>query len=161
MKMKKDNVLLMEKHDIVTNNAVVDNNKIVMVKGIRVFRVVEPTKHGFKTIAQYDHDKDFIDLSALHKYKNYFLCSVDINDYNKKELIWNCCQIDNGADDSTIFNIKNNRRCTEKEIKLLDSVFVDFYNEANRRYQAKLKKEAKVTSQIVDESFKENEEDND
>jgi len=91
------------------------------------------------TIAQYDHNTDFTDLSKLHDYKNYYLCSVDIDAYSKNKLVWNCCKLLNGADDSTIFNIIEARQCTPEEVKVLDEVFVDFYNEADKIFKAKLK----------------------
>ena len=135
MEMNKNNVLLIEKQNVVTTNAVKDNeDKIVMLKGLRLVRVIKPLEEGYDVIAQYDYNTDSIDLTNLHNYENFFLCSVDIapklNDEYENKLVWNCCTLGNGSEDSTIFSVKDGRECTSDEVKLLNDVFVGFYDEA-------------------------------
>ena len=130
--MTKDNVLLYEKHDTIQQQAVHQtDDKIVMVKGTRIFRVVKPESDGtYKTLCQYDNDSDSTDLSELNNYKGYYMCSVDIYDVDNDYLIWNCVQLEDGTEDNKVFSTINNRRCTDEEIKLLEDLFPNYYEEA-------------------------------
>lgn len=137
-KLTKDNVLLIEKQNIITRQAIKpDDEKIVFLNGLRLFAVYKPLDNGFDVVAQYEFKTDSINLDNLKKYIGHYLVSVDIEAYNKKQLVWNVCQLLHGADDNKIFAISNGRQCTDEEVALLNNVFPNFYDECVKQFHEK------------------------
>lgn len=128
----KDNVLLYEKHDVESNEVIKQgDNKVFMVKGARIFRVVRPKKDGgFRVLTQYDANTDSIDLTKLNYYKGWFMASVDLDEYNKTDFVWNCIRIGEGTEDNKVFQALNPRRCTEEEVEILNEVFPEYFDHA-------------------------------
>jgi len=130
--MTKDNVLLYEKHDVTTTEALnTDDGKTMLVRGVKIFRVIKPLENGeAEVIAQYLAETDSIDLSVLHDYIGYYMASVDRDSYNNDKFVWNCVELGEGSEDSTVFTIMNSRACTEDEVKLLNELFPEYYDHA-------------------------------
>ena len=65
--MTKDNVLLIEKHDSIMQEAVqMEDGTIKFLRGIKIFRIIKPLEDGtFDIIAQFDANENTIDLSVL------------------------------------------------------------------------------------------------
>jgi len=129
--MTKENVLLYEKHDVTTTEALsTKDGKTYMVNGVKIFRVIKPVKDGFDVIAQYVADEDKIDLSVLKNYTGWFMASVDRDSYDNSKFVWNCVELGEGSEDNQVFTITNNRACTEEEVKLLNELFPEYYDHA-------------------------------
>jgi len=129
--MTKENVLLYEKHDVTTTEALsTEDGKTYMVNGVKIFRVIKPENGEFNVIAQYLADEDKIDLSPLNDYTGWFMASVDRDSYDHSKFVWNCVQLGKGSEDNQVFTIENNRACTEEEVKLLNELFPEYYDHA-------------------------------
>jgi len=129
MDMTRDNVLLYEKHDVVTSEVVaLDQNRTAMIHGPKVFRVIKPVEDGFEELTAYDSNKDHTDLSCLKNYIGNYLVSVDINSYNKIDFEWNCSKIQDASEDSEIVMITEGRKCTDEEVQFLNELFPEYYN---------------------------------
>lgn len=133
MKMNKNNILLYEKHDVKTQEAVMLNDdKNVFVSGVKIYRVIRPIDIGYEVIAEYDKESDKCDLSELVKYQNYYMVSLDINPVTN-DFEWNCCILEDGTEDNVVFAVSNGRNCTPEECNLIESVFPDFKKNAFRK----------------------------
>ena len=129
--MTKDNVLLYEKHDLTTTEALsTEEGKTYMVHGVKIFRVIKPENGEFNVIAQYLAETDKIDLSALHNYVGWFMVSVDRDSYDNSKFVWNCVELGEGSENSEVFTIVNPRACTEEEVKMLNELFPEYYDHA-------------------------------
>jgi hypothetical protein len=128
----EDNVLLYEKQNIVQNEVIKQgDDRTFVASGFKIFRVVRPTKDGgFRELCQYDYEKDCIDLSKLHNYQGWYMASVDIDAYNKEDFVWNCIRIDEGSEDSQVFSISENRKCTDEEVEILNRLFPEYFDHA-------------------------------
>jgi hypothetical protein len=133
MEMTKNNILLYEKHGDVTQEAVnIDDDKKVFLRGVKIYRVIRPLEKGYEVLAEYDKESDRCDLSELVNYENYYMVSLDINP-TTNEFEWNCVILEDGTEDNLVFAIKNGRKCTEEECKLIDEVFPEFKENAFRK----------------------------
>jgi hypothetical protein len=134
MDMNENNIILIEKHDKVTNEAIkTDDGKHLFIHGFKIYRaiVLDPNeKEGYRVIAQYDHNNDATDLSELKNYTGRYMVSVDRDSYNNDLFVWNTCILEDGADDNSVFAIKNNRQCTPEEVDFLNSLFPEYYKNA-------------------------------
>lgn len=134
MDMNKDNIILIEKHDKVTNEAIqTDEGKHLFIHGFKIFRAIildDNEENGYKVIAQYDHDNDTTDLSEFQKYIGRYLVSVDRDSYNTDNFVWNCCKLEEGTEDNKVFAIRHHRPCSEDEIELLNRLFPEYYDNA-------------------------------
>ena len=131
--MTKDNVLLIEKHDSIMQEAVqMEDGTIKFLRGIKIFRIIKPLEDGtFDIIAQFDANENTIDLSVLKDYLGYYGVSVDYDLYNEvKTFVWNCFEIVGGSEDNNVFLLDNARPCTEEEVTLLNKVFPEYYDNA-------------------------------
>ena len=138
MNINTNNVLLLEKQNIQSHEAVtLDENKVVMMNGFKVFRIVEPVceniENGptdFIELCHYNIQEDKTDLSPLldKKYNDYYLVSVDINQYGKFQ--WTICQLNGGMENAEVFSIKDNRICNDEEIEFLNKLFPEYYEHA-------------------------------
>jgi len=129
--MTKDNVLLYEKHDVTTTEALnTEDGKTLMIRGAKIFRVIKPENGEFNVIAQYLAETDSIDLSPLHDYVGWYMVSVDRDSYNHDKFVWNCVELGEGSENSEVFTISNHRECTEEEVTMLNELFPEYYDHA-------------------------------
>jgi len=129
--MTKENVLLYEKHDIQTSEALNgEDGKTVMIKGVKIFRVIKPENGEFNVICQYLSETDTIDLSPLHDYVGWYMVSVDRDSYDNDRFVWNCVELGEGTETSDMFTIMNPRACTEEEVEMLNKLFPEYYDNA-------------------------------
>ena len=129
--MTKENVLLYEKHDVTTSEALNGNDgKTVIIHGVKIFRVIKPENGEFNVIAQYLSETDSIDLSPLHDHLGWYMVSVDRDSYNHNKFVWNCVELGEGTENSDMFTIKNPRACTIEEVEMLNELFPEYYDNA-------------------------------
>ena len=129
--MTKNNVLLYEKHDVTTTEALSGaDGKTIMIHGVKIFRVIKPENGEFNVIAQYLAETDRIDLSPLHDYVGWYMVSVDRDAYDNSKFVWNCVELGEGSENSEVFTIENHRACTEEEVAMLNELFPEYYDHA-------------------------------
>lgn len=129
--MTRDNVLLYEKHDVITTEAIsIEQGKTCMIHGDKIFRVVKPENGEFTVLAQYLSEVDKIDLEPLKDYIGCYMVSVDRDVYNHDKFVWNCVELVSHSDDFEIFSIANHRACTDEEVTMLNELFPEYYDHA-------------------------------
>lgn len=134
--MNKNNVLLLEKQDessieVFEGEQKDVNGSTLTAKGIKIHRVVKPTKDGFETIVSYDPTKETVDITPLSSKSGYYMVSVDKDKFNN--FIWTTFVLGDyyNSDDGTysMITIKEKiRNCTDEEIELLNEVFPEYYD---------------------------------
>jgi len=133
MKMTRDNVLLVEKHDIIQQEILPSlNNQNIKskIKGIKIFRVIQPINDEFEILCQYDSESDKTDLTALKDHIGKYMVSVDRISENHDGFVWNCFILGEPSDDNMIFSITKCRECTTEEVNLLNEIFPEYFDNA-------------------------------
>lgn len=135
--LDKRKLLLLEKQDILQKEVVKVNNINEIFSGFKVHRIVKPrfskkgNLKGYKIIARYNPRKDECNLSGLKDLLDHTLVSLDIKICNEiRTLIWNKYQLLPGDEDCTIFGLKHNVQATEEDVKIINEVFPEYYEEA-------------------------------
>jgi hypothetical protein len=131
--MTKENILLMERHDIKGDGKIVemmqhpeDSKRVMSITGYRVFAIYD---NKSQRITQYDANNDSTDLSCLFDKEGYYLCEVVKNEFGK--FLWACYRVGSVLDkEKGLVQILDVRECTEDESNIINDVFPEYFQNA-------------------------------